>query len=380
MGEKYHTLEERMKILADGTKYDSCNSTTTCHTFTPDGRCIQLYKTLLTNSCCGECLYCPNRCGREATHASLSPDEIVKITWDFYRRNAIEGLFLSSGVIGDPELTTERQLEVLRALRGSGFNGYVHVRLMPGVPRDMIREVSLLANKFGVNAETTCQSRYDEICPNFDYKNDILRRMEWTYSAVKLRRSEVRYGDPDRADTSRSGGIVGANDTQFVVGATNEPDSEIIATIGRFMDNYGLRRPFFMSFDPVPDTPLSGIKASPLWREVRLYQTSYLLKDYGLKPRDLESVLDDHGFLPDDDPKMVMARINRDEFPVDVNLSTYKELIRVPGIGPRTANRIIRCRPVLGYPELASMGVILKRARPFIKVGSSRQTDLEAFS
>jgi predicted DNA-binding helix-hairpin-helix protein len=212
---------------------------------------------------------------------------------------------------------------------------------MPGVPRDMIREVSLLANKFGVNAETTCQSRYDEICPNFDYKNDILRRMEWTYSAVKQRRSEVRYGE----------GIVGANDTQFVVGATSEPDSEIISTIGRFMDNYGLRRPFFMSFDPVPDTPLSGVKASPLWREVRLYQTSYLLKDYGLKPRELETVLDDHGFLPDDDPKLVLARMNRDEFPVDVNLSTYNELIRVPGIGPRTANRIIRCGQ-LGWPNL----------------------------
>ncbi len=380
MGEKYRTLEERIKILADGTKYDSCNSTTTCHTFTPDGRCIQLYKTLLTNSCSGECLYCPNRCGREATRASLSPDEIVKITWDFYRRNAIEGLFLSSGVIGDPEHTTERQLEVLKALRGSGFTGYVHVRLMPGVPRDLIREVSLYANKFGVNAETTCSSRYDEICPNFDYKNDILRRMEWTNNAVKLRRSEVRYGDPDPAVSGRSGGIIGANDTQFVVGASGEPDSEILATIDRFMDNYGLRRPFFMSFDPVPDTPLSGNKGSPLWREVRLYQTSYLLKDYGLKYRDLEPALNDLGFLPDEDPKLVLARLDRDRFPVDVNIASYDELIRVPGIGPRTANRIVRSRPILDYKQLFAMGVVLKRARPFIVVAGHRQADLEAFS
>jgi predicted DNA-binding helix-hairpin-helix protein len=145
------------------------------------------------------------------------------------------------------------------------------------------------------------------------------------------------------------------------------------------MDNYGLRRPFFMSFDPVPDTPLSGNRASPLWREVRLYQTSYLLKDYGLKPRDIETVLDDRGFLPDDDPKLVMARLNRDAFPVDINLAPYPELIRVPGIGPRTANRIVRCRPVLSYVQLASMGVVMKRARPFIKLGNSRQTDLEAF-
>ena len=370
MGEKYRTLEERMKILADGTKYDTCNSTTTCHTFTPDGRCIQLYKTLITNSCSGECLYCPNRCGRESVRASLSPEEIVKITWDFYRRNAIEGLFLSSGVIGDPERTTLRQLDVLKMLRDSGFKGYVHVRMMPGVPRDMIREISLYANKFGVNAETTCQSRYDEICPNFDYNNDILRRMSWTHDAVRRRRNEVRYGE----------GIVGANDTQFVVGATSEPDREIIATVDRFMVDYGLRRPFFMSFDPVPDTPLSSVKASPLWREVRLYQTSYLMKDYGMKYRDLDPVLDDGGFLPDEDPKIVMARLNRDLFPVDVNTASYGQLIRVPGIGPMTANRILRSRPVIDYRQLASIGVVLKRARPFIEVAGHRQTDLGAFT
>lgn len=370
MGEKYHTLEERMKILAEGTKYDSCNSTTTCHTFTPDGRCIQLYKTLITNCCSGECLYCPNRCGRESVRASLSSDEIVGITWDFYRRNAIEGLFLSSGVIGDPEATTERQLEVLKALRGSGFTGYIHVRMMPGVPRDLIREVSLYANKFGVNAETTCSSRYDEICPNFDYNNDILRRMSWISDAAKRRRSEVRYGE----------GIVGTNDTQFVVGATGESDREIISTIDRFMASYGLRRPFFMSFDPVADTPLSDRKASPLWREVRLYQTSYLLKDYGMKCHDLEPVLDDDGFLPDEDPKMVMARMNRDLFPVDVNTASYSQLIRVPGIGPRTAHRILRGRPVAGYRQLAAMGVVLKRARPFIEVAGHHQADLGAFT
>ena len=357
-------------MLADGTKYDSCNSTTTCHTWTPDGRCIQLYKTLLTNVCSGECLYCPNRCERDATRASLEPDEIVKITWDFYRRNAIEGLFLSSGVMGDPEYTTQRQLEVLRALRDSGFAGYVHVRLMPGVPRDMIREVSLLANKFGVNAETTCQSRYDEICPSFDYNNDILRRMGWTFDAVKRRRSEVRYGE----------GIVGANDTQFVVGATSEPDREIIETVDRFREAYGLRRPFFMSFDPVPGTPLSEARASPLWREVRLYQMSYLLKDYGLRYRDLELALDDAGFLPDEDPKLVLARLHRDAFPVDVNVAPYAELIRVPGIGPRTANRIVRGRPVLDYRQLAAMGAVLKRARPFIVVAGRRQADLGAFT
>jgi len=358
-----------MRILSEGTKYDSCNSTTVCHTFTPDGRCIQLYKTLMTNRCSGECLYCPNRCGRDVTRVSLSPDEIVKITWDFYRRNAIEGLFLSSGIVGDPEHTSQKQIDVIRALREGGFPGYIHVRMMPGTPRDMIREVSLLANKFGVNAETTCSSRYAEICPNFDYNTDILRRMGWTYENVIRRRQEVRYGE----------GIVGSSDTQFVVGASGEPDLEIINTIEHFMEKYGLRRPFFMSFDPVPETPLSGGRPSPIWREVRLYQISYLLKDYGLKCKDLEPVLSDDGYLPDEDPKMVMARLDKDLFPVDVNEATYAELIRVPGIGPTTANRILQCRPVTGYRQLDSIGVVLKRARPFIRVGNMVQASLEAF-
>jgi len=359
-----------MRILSEGTRYDSCNSTTLCHTFTPDGRCIQLYKTLMTNRCSGECLYCPNRCGRDVTRVSLSPDEIVRITWDFYRRNAIEGLFLSSGIVGDPERTTQKQIDVIRALRNSGFPGYIHVRMMPGAPRDLIREVSLHANKFGVNAETTCRSRYDEICPNFDYDIDILRRMSWTYENVRRRRIEVRYGE----------GIVGSNDTQFVVGATGEPDREIISTIERFTGTYGLRRPFFMSFDPVAGTPLEAGTASPLWRETRLYQTSYLMKSYGLRCKDLEPILSDNGFLPDEDPKMVMARLNKDLFPLDINTANYQELLRVPGIGPTTANRILRCRPITAYAQLDAMGVVIRRARPFIKVGNKLQASLEAFT
>jgi len=370
MGEKYFSLTDRIRILSEGTKYDSCNQTTTCHTFTPDGRCIQLYKTLMTNRCSGECLYCPNRCGREVTRTSLTPEEIARITWDLYRRNAIEGLFLSSGIVGDPEKTTQKQLDVLRLLRSQGFKGYIHTRLMPGVPRDLLREVSLYANKFGVNAETTCESRYDEICPNFSYRSDILDRMKWTHEFVLKRRKEVNYGE----------GIVGANDTQFVVGASGESDGEIIHTIDKFKADYGLRRPYFMSFDPVPDTPLSSNGPSPVWREVRLYQISYLLKDYGLKANDLDPVLDDKGFLSDEDPKVLLAQRNKDLFPVDVNEASFEELLMVPGIGPTTAHRILKGRPIEDYVQLANIGVVLKRARPFIKVKNKMQSRLEAFA
>jgi predicted DNA-binding helix-hairpin-helix protein len=241
---------------------------------------------------------------------------------------------------------------------------------MPGVPRDMLREVSLYANKFGVNAETTCESRYDEICPNFDYRNDILERMRWTHECVLKRRKEVRYGE----------GIVGANDTQFVVGASGEPDGEIIHTIDRFKADYGLRRPYFMSFDPVPGTPLSSNRPSPVWREVRLYQVSYLLKDYGLRAKDLDAVLDEHGFLPDRDPKVLLAQCNKDVFQVDVNEASYGELLMVPGIGPTTARRILKSRPIEDYVQLANIGVVLKRARPYIKVKNKVQSRLEAFA
>lgn len=367
--EHHFTLTERMKILSEGTKYDSCNQSAVCHAFGPDGRCIQLYKTLLTNACSGECTYCPNRCGRQSTRTSLTPEEIAKITWSFYRRNAVEGLFLSSGIIGDAERTAEKQLEVARLLRGQGFTGYIHMRVMPGTPLYLLEEIADYANKFGVNAETTSSVNYSEICPNFDYTSDVLQRMKWTRDLINKKRREIGYG----------GRIVGANDTQFVVGALDEPDREIIGTVDKFMAEYELRRPYFMSFDPVPSTPLEDRLSSPKWREIRLYQTSYLLKDYGLKAFDFDGVYDDNGFLLDTDPKLLLAMSHPERFPVNVNSANREELLLVPGIGPVSANRIIRSRPISSEKELMRMGIVLSRARPYIEINGRRQTSLSSF-
>ncbi len=369
MTEQHHTLTERMRILAQGTKYDSCNQSAVCHAFGPDGRCIQLYKTLLTNSCAGECAYCPNRNKRDTVRASLTPEEIVKITWSFYRKNAIEGLFLSSGIIGDAENTAEKQLEVAKLLRSQGFTGYIHTRMMPGTPKYLLEEIAEHSNKFGVNAETTSSVNYSEICPNFDYNNDILTRLKWTRDLIKKQRRKVGYG----------GRIVGANDTQFVVGAVNEPDREIISTVHKFMDRYALRRPYFMSFDPVPDTPLQNGIASPKWRENRLYQASFLMKDYGIKASDFDVIFNDDGFLADADPKMRLAYAHPDYFPMDINKAARDELLMVPGIGPISANRIIQARPITSEQELARMGVVISRARPFIEINGSKQTNLHSF-
>jgi predicted DNA-binding helix-hairpin-helix protein len=372
MGEHHLSLQQRVKILAEATKYDSCNQTAVCHTFTPDGRCIQLYKTLLSNNCIGECLYCPNQQGRSTTRASLTPEEIVKITLHFYQKNATEGLFLSSGIIGDPEKTSEKQLEVARLLRERGFNGYIHLRLMPGVPRHLLEEISLYANKFGVNSEVTCKTNYQELCPNFDYQKDVLLRMKWTCELIERRRWDAREKYEYR--------IIGANDTQFVVGAIEETDYQILKTVERFMKRYRLRRPYFMSFEPVAGTPLEKQPPSPLWREHRLYQSAYLLKDYPLRAEDFREVLDEEGNLLNSDPKMLLAEAREELYPLDVNTASFEELLLVPGIGPASASRIVNTRPLKDERELVRLGVVITRARGYITLKGQRQTLLKAYT
>lgn len=352
------SLEQRMKILAEASKYDTCSVSGICHTFGPDGRCIDLYKTLMSNSCSGECKYCPNQCSRRTTRASLSNDEIKRITWTLYKRNIIEGLFLSSGILGDSESTTQKQIELVQELRREGFRGYIHVRLMPGVPKDMLGHISLLADKFGVNVESTSPEHYGELCPNFDYKVDAIRRMRWTADFVRQER--------------RKGHIVGANDTQFVVGADGETDWEYISKTYGFMDRYRLRRPYFMSFQPVKDTALEKEPSSPLWREHRLYQTSFLMKEYGYKPYEFKQVLDG-GFLPDQDPKLMLAG----DMMVDINSAPVTEMIRIPGIGPFSAQKITKLRPIKSFQQLKQIGVVLKRAAPFIEVNGVKQGRLD---
>ncbi len=300
----------------------------------------------------------------------MEPEEIAKITWAFYRKNTIEGLFLSSGVLGDPETTASAQLEVARILRDQGFPGYLHMRVMPGTPRDLLEQIAEHANKFGVNAETTNSLNYSELCPNFDYKNDILQRLKWTRDIIREKRKEY----------SGAGRFVGANDTQFVVGAADESDRDVLRTVNTFMDRYDLRRPYFMSFDPVPDTPLENGTPSPKWREQRLYQASYLLKDYGIISSDLDPIYDESGLLSNMDPKLRMAQLNSDMFPVDINSASLHELLLVPGIGPVSAGRILRTRPVQSEDQLSRMGVVITHARPYISINGSRQTNLFTFT
>ena len=302
-------------------------------------------------------MYCPNRCERSTTRASLTKAEIKNITWDLYRSNTIEGLFLSSGIRGDVDTVTEFQIELAQELRAEGFRGYLHIRLMPGVKKDDIMEISKFADKFGVNVESVDRTHYSEICPNFDYGIDAIRRMRYTEDAIKKER--------------RRGHIVGGNDTQFVVGAAGETDWEYLKTCNKFMGKFSLRKPFFMSFSPVKKTPLEKEKASPRWREHRLYQSWFLLKQYGYGVKEFKDVLD-ADFLPNQDPKMLMAK----DMCLDVNSSSVEELLRVPGIGPLSAYRIANSEPIRSYAELKGLGVVLKRAAPYLEVAGKKQERL----
>lgn len=351
-------FKERVRVLAEASKYDTCNTAGICRSFGPDGRCISLYKTLISNSCSGECTYCPNRCERDTTRASLTKAEIKKVAWGLYRSNTIEGLFLSSGIRGDVDSTTEFQIDVARELRAEGFRGYLHIRLMPGVKKDDIMEISQYADKFGVNVESIDRTHYSELCPNFDYGIDAIRRMRYTEDAIKKER--------------KRGHGVGGNDTQFVVGAAGETDWEYLKTCGSFMEKFSLRKPFFMSFSPVKKTPLEKEPGAPRWREHRLYQSWFLLKQYGYRVGEFKEVLDGEGFLRNQDPKVLLAG----DLTVDVNSASEAELLRVPGIGPLSAYRITNSEPIRSYAELKGLGVVLKRAAPYLEVAGRRQERL----
>lgn len=366
--EHYLTLKERISILSAGTKYDNCNQSSVCHAFGPDGRCIQLYKTLLSNNCSAECIFCPNRSQRSAVKTSLEPKEIAKVTWSLYRKNTIEGLFLSSGILGDPENTSYKQLEVVKLLRDEGFKGYIHVRIMPGSPKYLLAEISEHVNKFGVNAETTSSLNYSQLCPNFDYKNDILKRLKWTQKIIDQKRK-----------TNYMNRTIGANDTQFVVGALDETDKEIVTTMSDFMKKYGLRRPYFMSFDPVPNTPLENNYPSPKWKELRLYQLSYLLKDYNFNLHDFDPIFDEHNNVKNLDPKELIAQNKLEYFPIDINNATLNELLMIPGIGPITAKKIFYSQGIGCEADLKRLGISVTRARPYITLNGQSQTSLKSF-
>ncbi|MFD2409153.1 putative DNA modification/repair radical SAM protein [Paenibacillus rhizoplanae] len=372
---------EKLEILTASAKYDvACTSSGSdrkgqagalgntsamgiCHSFAADGRCISLLKVLMTNGCVYDCAYCINRKSNPIRRAAFTPEEIADITMQFYRRNYIEGLFLSSGIMRSPDYTTEQLISALELLRNVyHFNGYIHVKAIPGADEALLSRLGLLADRMSVNIELPSQESLGRLAPDKS-KVSILKPMGLITNRIKENRSDiVRYNHAPRfAPAGQS--------TQMIVGATPDTDYQILNLTEGLYRKYALKRVFFSAYTPVvEDSLLPALDTKPpLLREHRLYQADWLLRFYGFKANEL---LDEAvpNFNPLLDPKCSWAVNHREQFPVEINRAPYEMLLRVPGIGVRSAQRIVKARRAgsLDFHALKKLGVVLKRAQFFI--------------
>jgi putative DNA modification/repair radical SAM protein len=372
----------KLSVLSDAAKYDaSCASSGSrrrnaggtgstvpggvCHTWTEDGRCVSLLKILMTNVCAYDCAYCVNRRSSDVPRAVFSPGEIADLTMEFYRRNYIEGLFLSSGVLGSPDETMERIATTLTLLRSlHGFNGYIHAKTIPGSSAELVERVGRLADRVSVNIELPSERSLNALAPQKN-RDAILHPMEYIGRRIiengQERRLALRgHATPRFAPAGQS--------TQIIVGASPESDLTILRLSEGLYRRFGLRRVYYSAFVPVSENPLLPVLAKPpLLREHRLYQADWLLRFYGFSADELldESAPDFDELL---DPKATWALRNMNIFPVEINTAPYETLLRVPGIGVRSAKRILAARSArtLTPDNLVRLGIVYSRARHFI--------------
>ena len=378
------TLAEKLEILADSAKYDvactssgverggrhgslgSCSMAGICHSFTPDGRCVSLLKVLYSNACCYDCSYCVNRRTNDVPRATFAPRELAELTIGFYRRNYIEGLFLSSAVLGSPDTTMERMIEALRILREEySFRGYIHAKAIPGADPLLVRRLGLLADRLSVNIELPSAASLQRLAPD-KQRGAVLGPMRQIAAETAQNRRELQLyrGAPAFAPAGQS--------TQMIIGATPESDRQILHLTEALYKKYALKRVFYSAYLPVvPDPRLPAVTTRPpLLREHRLYQADWLLRYYQFTAAELLSEAAPN-FDPYLDPKCSWALQHPEFFPVEVNRAPKAALLRVPGIGPKSALRILKARRVqaLGLEELKRIGVVLKRAQYFITCG-----------
>lgn len=373
-------LNKKLEILAGAAKYDvSCSSSGStrkssknnlgsvsksgiCHSFTPDGRCISLLKILLTNCCIYDCSYCINRRSNDVLRATFTPDEIINLTINFYRRNYIEGLFLSSAIIKDANYTMELLLQVVKKLRIEyNFGGYIHLKAIPGADEALIREAGLYADRMSVNIELPSSSSLKLLAPEKN-KDDILKPMA-------LIRNNIIANKYEKSHYRHSNNFVPAGQsTQLIVGATNDNDLNILTLSENLYNRFNLKRVYYSAYTPVnTGGNLPNIKNPPTLREHRLYQGDWLLRVYGFKSSELLNA-DNPNFDINFDPKTTYALNNFDLFPVEINKAPYDMLIRIPGIGIKGAQKIISSRRLcnLNFSDLKKLGIVLKRAQYFI--------------
>ncbi len=374
------TVQQKLEILADAAKYDaSCASSGAkragngegvghsdgmgiCHSYTPDGRCVSLLKILLTNYCTYDCVFCVNRVSSDIRRARFSVEEVVKLTLDFYKRNYIEGLFLSSGIVQSPDYTMEQLVAVARQLRQvHKFGGYIHLKAIPGASQALIEEAGLVADRLSANIELPTQQDLVQLAP--EKKATVI---EGTMGQIAERKDEA---DEERKKSSLAPKFAAAGQsTQMVVGATEANDRQILTTATHLYKQHKLRRIYYTGFSPYPEADARlPLKATPKMREHRLYQSDWLMRFYGFEAAELTSEARPSLSLVED-PKTVWAQEHPEYFPVDVNAAPREALLRVPGIGYRNVERILKVRRyhALRVEDLQNLNVRVKMALKFL--------------
>ncbi|KQS55771.1 radical SAM protein [Brevundimonas sp. Leaf363] len=376
-------LRRKLSVLADAAKYDaSCSSSGAskrnsvggkgigstegmgiCHAYTPDGRCVSLLKILLTNFCIYDCAYCINRASSNVERARFSVQEVVDLTLNFYKRNYIEGLFLSSGIIRNGDYTMEQLVRVARSLREDhDFRGYIHLKLIPEADPRLVEEAGLYADRLSANIELPRDEALARLAPQKDVS--VIKR---AMGQVRMKVEAARPSKKDRAKPPRF--APAGQSTQLIVGADGAPDSEIIDRSASLYGGYGLRRVYYSAFSPIPDSSSAlPLSKPPLMREHRLYQADWLMRFYGFSAPEIGSATTDGMLDLAVDPKLAWALKNRDQFPVDVNTAAREMLLRVPGLGVKSVDRIISVRRwrTLRLDDVGRMTRSLGSVRAFI--------------
>lgn len=377
------SIEEKLRILSDAAKYDvSCSSSGSsrkntnnglgnaaingiCHSWSADGRCISLLKILMTNYCIYDCKYCINRKDNDIERAILSPDEIVKLTINFYRRNYIEGLFLSSGIIKSADYTMELMIAVAKKLRlEEKFNGYIHMKVIPGASRQLINEIGLYVDRVSVNIEFAENTALKLLAPD-------KKATDISTSMGLIRKNMIENAEDKKIFKSTPSFIPAGQTTQMIIGASGESDYAILARSENLYKNFDLKRVYYSGYVPVNKSGIlvSTEQAVPMIREHRLYQADWLLRFYDFKA---DEILDEKDPFVDPllDPKTNWAIKNSHFFPIEINKASYKDLLRVPGIGVTSAKRIVMTRKysTIRYEHLKKLGIVIKRAKYFIVV------------
>lgn len=385
-------VQAKLAILADAAKYDaSCASSGTakrdsrsgkgvgstegmgiCHAYAPDGRCISLLKILLTNSCIFDCHYCINRKSSNVRRARFTAQEVVRLTLEFYKRNYIEGLFLSSGIIKASNYTMEQLVEVARSLREDhDFRGYIHLKTIPDADPELVRQAGLHADRVSINIELPTAPGLKQLAPEKDGA-----RIEGAMGDMKTSIADAR--DAGAKYKSAPSFAPAGQSTQMIIGADSASDGDIVVRASQLYDRFRLRRVYYSAFSPIPDaSAVLPLKRPPLMREHRLYQSDCLMRFYGFTPAELVAAAGDDGMLPlDIDPKLAWALKFRAAFPVDINRAPKEQLLRVPGLGTKAVERIMSSRRwrSLRLDAVARLTLSIAKVRPFISTSDWRPT------